>query len=886
MQLNPEQLQVSAQLHLNGIVNEMTTQDKYLRAAPYIRCVEVIPSNNPQEQPTICNCVGWKNPLQQQQQQVTWPESHLSGNGAKSKGDELPCAQCKHKLESHGGLNTLNKEQLDRIVHIVLSAQGHIQEAAINPDPARRQRHMEIAAQLKGLLAPTQGYANAFQRMGMPRPKPMYIGNVPNMNIPNAVAHMSVPPQLLSMTEPNKFNMIPQQVMPQVQGNLQGPVHGLGKEPHVNGNIVNTNPPQPQPQPNPLPKSQSTGFLAKKESNAADILGTPPFEKPVIGQIMKNFIDYKFSRANEARQRIADKIWKVFLSGVNRFELPQPSLPPNTYDVSVGDRIYQLNYKRWKHYCKSGKKNQMKASEIFGRTVLKAIMKPVTELLSKSQAFAEAEPYTQEFFREFEKELNNEASVILNEDFQNIKLMKEQQHQQQLTQKLDPNAILQQQHDRKRKQEMAVAVSGAKKRKAEKTPGESMKASIPALPPGGFTQPLPALEGAPTGDDEGKFVVPAAADAQVLLGPENGIESKSRDDKARQEERKGLLTSEVITNDRDPQHMIWLIHLKNIFSKQLPKMPKDYIVRLVFDRNHRSLCLLKNNQVVGGICFRPFHTQGFLEIAFCAIISSEQVKGYGTHLMNHLKNHAQSIKIYHFLTYADNYAIGYFKKQGFTKQIHLERKAWLGFIKDYDGGTLMECIIHKRVNYLHVPDMVGAQRKAIYDKIKEISFSHVKHKGIEHFSRTEAGILDISQIPGIKESGWKPPKLTKEDVVTLQDQLRNILELIKNHSSSWPFHVPVSREEVPDYYDVIKDPIDLELVEKRLNQGNYYITKDIFFADLKRMCDNCRIYNREDTEYYKCAQDIENEFINKKAKYFPQPTTNNATTNGARPMEV
>ena len=130
--------------------------------------------------------------------------------------------------------------------------------------------------------------------------------------------------------------------------------------------------------------------------------------------------------------------------------------------------------------------------------------------------------------------------------------------------------------------------------------------------------------------------------------------------------------------------------------------------------------------------------------------------------MNHLKNHAQTLKIYHFLTYADNYAIGYFKKQGFTKQIHLERKAWLGFIKDYDGGTLMECIIHKRVNYLHVPDMVGAQRKvkfflllltkqAIYDKIKEISFSHVKHKGIEHFSRTEAGILDISQIPGISK---------------------------------------------------------------------------------------------------------------------------------------
>ena len=81
--------------------------------------------------------------------------------------------------------------------------------------------------------------------------------------------------------------------------------------------------------------------------------------------------------------------------------------------------------------------------------------------------------------------------------------------------------------------------------------------------------------------------------------------------------------------------------------------------------------------------------------------------------MNHLKAHAQTLKLYTFLTYADNYAIGYFKKQGFTKTLTLDRKRWLGYIKDYDGGTPMECVIHPRINYLKVPDMVGMQRKAI-----------------------------------------------------------------------------------------------------------------------------------------------------------------------------
>jgi histone acetyltransferase len=41
------------------------------------------------------------------------------------------------------------------------------------------------------------------------------------------------------------------------------------------------------------------------------------------------------------------------------------------------------------------------------------------------------------------------------------------------------------------------------------------------------------------------------------------------------------------------------------------------------------------------------------------------VKGYGTRLMNHLKDYAQKDGIQYFMTYADNNAIEYFRKQGF-----------------------------------------------------------------------------------------------------------------------------------------------------------------------------------------------------------------------------
>lgn len=44
-------------------------------------------------------------------------------------------------------------------------------------------------------------------------------------------------------------------------------------------------------------------------------------------------------------------------------------------------------------------------------------------------------------------------------------------------------------------------------------------------------------------------------------------------------------------------------------------------------------------------------------LCFCLL------KGYGTHMMNNLKDYCIRHSVLHLLTYADAYAIGYFKKQ-------------------------------------------------------------------------------------------------------------------------------------------------------------------------------------------------------------------------------
>lgn len=55
-------------------------------------------------------------------------------------------------------------------------------------------------------------------------------------------------------------------------------------------------------------------------------------------------------------------------------------------------------------------------------------------------------------------------------------------------------------------------------------------------------------------------------------------------------------------------------------------------------RIYISLILIQlANAIPSGITYRPFPGRKFAEIVFCAISSDQQVKGYGAHLMSHLK---------------------------------------------------------------------------------------------------------------------------------------------------------------------------------------------------------------------------------------------------------
>lgn len=349
------------------------------------------------------------------------------------------------------------------------------------------------------------------------------------------------------------------------------------------------------------------------------------------------------------------------------------------------------------------------------------------------------------------------------------------------------------------------------------------------------------------------------------------------------EEHNRNVKFEVVTNDASKESLLLLLGLKNVFVKQLPNMPRPYVSRLVFDRKHESLALLKKVGseyiVMGGCCYRPFKDQKFGEIAFLAISHTEQVQGYGTRLMAQTKEQAKKIGLTHLLTCADNNAVPYFKKQGFSKKITLPFERWQGYIKDYDGVTLMECILHPKVNYLKIPMLLKSQKMALIEKMRETSNSHVVFPGLDFKARRGVAIEDI---PGMKQvGGWKEKgsahatrgvattgsSSSRDKVLqqVLRLHLQTVLKEIVSHDSSWPFLEPVNPEKTGaiDYYDVIKNPMDLATMEKRLEDGDFYVTKEIFIADLRRMVENCKTYNGKGHYVTEMAIQLEKIFMNK-----------------------
>jgi E1A/CREB-binding protein len=99
---------------------------------------------------------------------------------------------------------------------------------------------------------------------------------------------------------------------------------------------------------------------------------------------------------------------------------------------------------------------------------------------------------------------------------------------------------------------------------------------------------------------------------------------------------------------------------------------------------------------------------------------------------------------------------------------------------------------------------------------------------------------------------FKPEELCEALLPTLE-------KMIRLEPESLPFRSPVDPIAlgIPDYLDIIKKPMDLGTIEKKLKKGEYSDPWE-YVDDVWMMFDNAWLYNRKTSRVYRYCTKVMN----------------------------
>ncbi|XP_038156804.1 bromodomain adjacent to zinc finger domain protein 1A isoform X2 [Cyprinodon tularosa] len=140
--------------------------------------------------------------------------------------------------------------------------------------------------------------------------------------------------------------------------------------------------------------------------------------------------------------------------------------------------------------------------------------------------------------------------------------------------------------------------------------------------------------------------------------------------------------------------------------------------------------------------------------------------------------------------------------------------------------------------------------------------------------RTSPGQRDVSKRPSAEAAPSKPSKTVLPAASSSSSSRRSsgrnqgvhelsaceqlTVELVR-HEDSWPFMKLVSKTQVPDYYDIITQPIALSTIREKVNNCQYQTAGD-YISDVELMFSNCLQYNPRQTNEAKAGVRLQQFF--------------------------
>lgn len=129
---------------------------------------------------------------------------------------------------------------------------------------------------------------------------------------------------------------------------------------------------------------------------------------------------------------------------------------------------------------------------------------------------------------------------------------------------------------------------------------------------------------------------------------------------------------------------------------------------------------------------------------------------------------------------------------------------------------------------------------------------------------------------------WNPSR-PKRQTNQLQYLLKVVMKTLWKHHFAWPFHAPVDaiKLNLPDYYKIIKVPMDMGTIKKRL-ETNYYWNAQECIQDFNTMFTNCYIYNKAGDDIVLMAESLEKQFLQRITEMPQEETEIPVTSKGRR----
>jgi hypothetical protein len=82
---------------------------------------------------------------------------------------------------------------------------------------------------------------------------------------------------------------------------------------------------------------------------------------------------------------------------------------------------------------------------------------------------------------------------------------------------------------------------------------------------------------------------------------------------------------------------------------------------------------------------------------------------------------------------------------------------------------------------------------------------------------------------------------------------------LETSDDSWPFLFPVNTKQFPTYKKIIKQPMDIATIKKKLENGTYK-TREDFCDDVRLIFANCEIFNEDDSPVGKAGHAMRHLF--------------------------